>query len=267
MAKMFGLVGETLGHSFSPIIHRMVYEITGWQAEYGIFQVAENELKNLIPSLKALGISGVNVTIPYKQKVIPFLDELSLEATSIGAVNTVLFKDGKIIGDNTDYYGIVKTFEQMGISLAGKQAVVLGNGGASKAVQAVLRDYAASCEIFSIEEDGNPGFDALPTLEQKDILINATPVGMYPRGTETPVNEEILSKFSAVFDLVYNPMPTRLTSDAKKLGLASANGLSMLVYQAVRSDELWFEEKIPDSEVDKILEAMFNRVKGTGKVS
>lgn len=257
MAKMFGLVGETLGHSFSPIIHRKIYECVGWQAEYGFFQVAPDNLKNLIFSLQTLGINGANVTIPYKQQVMPFLDEIAPEAEKIGAVNTIIFQDGKTIGDNTDYYGIVRTFEDLGVSLSGQKVVVLGNGGASKAVQTVLKDKGASIEIFSIEEDGNPDFSALPSLGTRDILVNATPVGMSPNGNDTPVSKEILEKFSFVFDLVYNPMPTRLVREARELGLVATTGLSMLVYQAVRSDELWFETAIPEECTRKVLEDIF----------
>lgn len=265
MAKMFGLVGETLGHSFSPVIHRMVYEVAGWQAEYGLFQVKKESLKDLIPSLKNLGIEGVNVTIPYKQAILPFLDEIEPEAKKIGAINTISFKNGKTIGANTDYYGIVKTFEEMDFSPSGKRAVILGNGGASKAVQAVLKEKDATIEIFSIEDDGNPGFEKLPTLDKRDILINATPVGMYPNNENSPVEKEILEKFSYAFDLVYNPMPTKFIKEAKSLGLKASTGLSMLVYQAVRSDEIWFGQTVSEKHVKEILEKIFYLVENEGK--
>lgn len=264
---MYGLLGEKLGHSFSPEIHSMLGNY-----EYRLFEVEKNELENFI---KHGEWDGINVTIPYKKEVMPFLDEISENAQKIGSVNTVVRRsDGTLFGDNTDYYGFLYTVKRSGINFSGKKVLVLGTGGASLAVKAVISDLNAG-EIISISRSGENNYQNIKNHADADIIVNTTPVGMYPKNLVSPVNVSDFTHLSAVFDIIYNPQKTQLVLDAEKLDIPAFSGLSMLVAQAKRASEIFFDKEIDDSVTEKILKKVSTDMKsivligmpGSGKSS
>lgn len=264
---MYGLLGEKLGHSFSPEIHSMLGNY-----EYRLFEVEKNELENFI---KHGEWDGINVTIPYKKEVMPFLDEISENAQKIGSVNTVVRRsDGTLFGDNTDYYGFLYTVKRSGINFSGKKVLVLGTGGASLAVKAVISDLNAG-EIISISRSGENNYQNIKNHADADIIVNTTPVGMYPKNLVSPVKVSDFTRLSAVFDIIYNPQKTQLVLDAEKLDIPAFSGLSMLVAQAKRASEIFFDKEIDDSVTEKILKKVSTDMKsivligmpGSGKSS
>lgn len=264
---MYGLLGEKLGHSFSPEIHSMLGNY-----EYRLFEVEKNELENFI---KHGEWDGINVTIPYKKEVMPFLDEISENAQKIGSVNTVVRRsDGTLFGDNTDYYGFLYTVKRSGINFSGKKVLVLGTGGASLAVKAVISDLNAR-EIISISRSGENNYQNIKNHADADIIVNTTPVGMYPKSLVSPVKVYDFTHLSAVFDIIYNPQKTQLVLDAEKLDIPAFSGLSMLVAQAKRASEIFFDKEIDDSVTEKILKKVATDMKsivligmpGSGKTS
>ena len=230
---MYGLLGEHLPHSFSPQIHSAL-----GNKDYGLFEVAP---ENLDAFMKEHNFKGINVTIPYKKAVIPYLDEISPEAEKIGAVNTIKVKDGKLCGYNTDYFGFKYMVEKSGINIKGKKALVLGSGGASATVQAVLRDMEAS-EIVVVSRNGIDNYVNMYIKHtDAEIIVNTTPVGMYPDNLNTLVDLDRFGKLSGVLDVVYNPLKTRLILDAEQRNIPSSAGLSMLVAQAKKAHEIFFD--------------------------
>ncbi|MBO5944912.1 MAG: shikimate kinase [Clostridia bacterium] len=230
---MYGLLGEHLPHSFSPQIHSAL-----GNKDYSLFEVAP---ENLDAFMKEHNFKGINVTIPYKKAVIPYLDEISPEAEKIGAVNTIKIKDGKLCGYNTDYFGFKYMVEKSGISIKGKKALVLGSGGASATVQAVLRDMEAS-EIIVVSRNGIDNYVNMYIKHtDAEIIVNTTPVGMYPDNLNTLVDLDRFGKLSGVLDVVYNPLKTRLILDAEQREIPSSAGLSMLVAQAKKAHEIFFD--------------------------
>ncbi|MFD3156612.1 shikimate dehydrogenase [Haloimpatiens sp. FM7330] len=260
--KLFGLLGEKLGHSLSPQIHDLVFQDFKLEAYYHLFEVDKKSLKDACTGFKAIKVSGLNVTIPYKVEVMQYLDEVSEEAKKIGAVNTLVFQDNKMIGYNTDYYGFGMMLDKFKVSIKGKKAVVLGTGGASKAVVQYLEDNGINNIIFAstnIQKGKNiyphhkiVSYDELNHLNNQDIIINCTPVGMHPNNDECIVDKNILSKFSAAVDLIYNPAETLFLKEAKDLGCKTINGLYMLVGQAIKAEELWNNVEIKKDVMDKI---------------
>lgn len=256
---MYGLIGEKLGHSFSPFIHSLIFKQMKIEGHYDLFEVNENDLEKAIIGLKALGAKGVNVTIPYKVNVMKYLDDISKEAKKIGAINTICFKDGKCIGYNTDYYGFGMMLKRNGININNKKAVILGTGGASKAVCQYLIDNDAR-EIIFVSRNKNRKLDNKYELIDYedikeidgDIMINCTPCGMYPNIDKSPVEIKNLESFNAVVDLIYNPKETLFIKYAKKIGIKNVNGLYMLVGQAIKAQELWQEICI-DTEIYDIV--------------
>lgn len=264
---MYGLLGEKLGHSFSPEIHSMLGNY-----EYRLFEVEKNELENFI---KHGEWDGINVTIPYKKTVMSYLDEISENAQKIGSVNTVVRRsDGTLFGDNTDYYGFLYTVKRSGINFDGKKVLVLGTGGASLAVKAVISDLNAG-EIISISRSGENNYQNIKNHADADIIVNTTPVGMYPKNLVSPVKVSDFTHLSAVFDIIYNPQKTQLILDAEKLDIPAFSGLSMLVAQAKRASEIFFDKEIDDSVTERILKKISTDMKnivligmpGSGKSS
>ena len=248
--RKFGLLGRKLGHSFSPEIHRQLAAYTE-PYNYGIFEV---EPENLEDFVRHGDWAGLNVTIPYKQDVMAFCDEIAPEAARIGAVNTLVRRNGKIIGYNTDYTGFRMTVEQSGAPAAGAKCIVLGSGGASKAVIAVLEDLGAS-EVVVVSRDGKTGCDyqQMKQLHQDAvIMVNTTPVGMYPNTGVSAAYPGAFWKLKYVFDVVYNPLRTNFLCQARKSGMEGFNGLKMLVGQAKASAEYFLNCTIPDEAVDVI---------------
>ncbi|CCX70810.1 shikimate kinase 2 [Firmicutes bacterium CAG:555] len=239
-----GLLGEKLGHSYSPQIHSMLADY-----EYKLFEKSPEELEDF---LKSGEFDGLNVTIPYKKSVMPYCAELSPTAAQIGSVNTIVRRsDGSLYGDNTDAFGFENLIVHNGIEVKGKKALVLGTGGASVTAQAVLKNLGAS-EVVVISRRGEDNYENIAKHADAEIIANTTPVGMYPNNGKAAVDLTQFPKLSGVLDVVYNPARTALLLQAEKLGIPCAGGLYMLVSQAKRSCELFTGKSIPDSEIDRI---------------
>lgn len=272
-ARPFGLLGRKLGHSFSPGIHRQIGEAAGRTYDYVLFEKEPEELEAFI---KGGEWEGLNVTVPYKEDVIPFLDELSEEAAAIGAVNTIVRKDGRLIGYNTDYYGFMHTLDANEVQVEDAKCLVLGAGGASKAVCAVLKDMGAG-EVVVMSRKGDVTFADLADHKDADILINTTPVGMYPDTGKSLVYPGTFTKLKWVVDLIYNPIRTNLLCQAKKSLMEPISGLQMLVSQAVYSYMLFTDNVIEERDeiTEKIADAMRSEkqnilligMPGTGKTT
>lgn len=240
----YGLIGETLSHSFSPAIHRLLGDYS-----YRLFELSPEELG---PFLTAREFDGLNVTIPYKQAVIPYCAELSDAARRIGSVNTLLRRaDGSLFGDNTDYDGFRALVLSLGLSTAGKKALILGSGGTSLTARAVLSDLGVS-ETVVISRSGPVRYENLPEHRDAAILVNTTPVGMYPNNSACPIDLDLLPNLEGVLDAVYNPLSTELVLGAKERGIPAAGGFLMLVAQAKRAAELFTGRPIPDERTREI---------------
>lgn len=239
-----GLLGEKLGHSYSPQIHSMLADY-----EYKLFEKSPEELEDF---LKSGEFDGLNVTIPYKKSVMPYCAELSPTAAQIGSVNTIVRRsDGSLYGDNTDAFGFENLIVHNGIEVKGKKALVLGTGGASVTAQAVLKNLGAS-EVVVISRKGEDNYENIAKHADAEIIANTTPVGMCPNNGKAAVDLTQFPKLSGVLDVVYNPARTALLLQAEKLCIPCAGGLYMLVSQAKRSCELFTGKSIPDSEIDRI---------------
>lgn len=241
-----GLIGEKLGHSLSPQIHEKYGRLIGTPISYRLYETPPDGLPALLARLETEGLAGVNVTIPYKKAVIPYLHALSPEARAIGAVNTIRFENGQRIGHNTDYFGLKSLLERESIPLAGRRVAVLGSGGAARCAYFLARDEGAA-EIFVVSrrpENADKdlhavNYDTLARMDRIDVLINATPVGMHPRTDACPVPDNVIGKCGAVVDIVYNPPETTLLKKAAALGLPRVSGLWMLCAQALAAQEVW----------------------------
>lgn len=250
-----GLLGEHLSHSFSPQIHAA---LAGDRYSYELFERAPEEVEAFI---KGDEWDALNVTIPYKQVVMPYLDVISDEARRIGAVNTITrLSDGRLKGDNTDYFGFHRTLTACGCDPKGKKALVLGNGGAAATAVAVLSDLGAEVVVLARNDRSVGGVTPEPYEGMYDrhpdaaVVVNCTPVGMYPRLVgQSPIDLHKLSRVEAVFDMVYNPARTALLQDAAELGIPCANGLLMLVAQAKKAAELFLGEELEDGLIDGIV--------------
>ncbi len=228
-----GLLGEKLGHSYSPQIHKLLGEYS-----YTLFEKKPAELEAF---LQSGDFTGLNVTIPYKKAVIPFLDELSSVAKRLGAVNTVVRRpDGTLIGHNTDYYGFQTMVQQSGLNPYGKKVLVLGSGGASNTAAAVMEELGG--EVIVISRNGENNYSNLQKHSDAAIIVNATPVGMFPKVGVSPVDLDLFPRLEGILDLIFNPARTQLLQDAEKRGIVAVNGLLMLVAQAKESAE-WFTGK------------------------
>ena len=247
-----GLLGEKLGHSYSPQIHSMLADY-----EYKLFEKSPEELEAF---LKSGEFDGLNVTIPYKKAVMPYCAELSPTAAQIGSVNTIVRRsDGSLYGDNTDAFGFENLIVHNGIEVKGKKALVLGTGGASVTAQAVLKNLGAS-EVVVISRRGEDNYENIAKHRDAEIIANTTPVGMYPNNGKAAVDLEMFPKLSGVLDVVYNPARTALLLQAERLGIPCAGGLYMLVSQAKRSCELFTGKSIPDSEIDRIERVLLHQM-------
>ncbi len=246
-----GLLGEKLGHSFSPQIHAQL-------ADYS-YQLFEVEKEKLDEFMKKREFDALNVTIPYKKAVMPYLDYISDDAKKIGCVNTIVKKDGKLYGYNTDYYGFMHTVKSAKVDLSGKKALILGTGGASLTVRAVLEDCGVKT-IINISRSGENNYDNLHLHYDADVIVNATPVGMYPNCESAPVDLSYFTNCKAVFDLIYNPLKTKLLCDAQKNGMKYCNGLKMLCFQAKKASEFFCNAEIDDALGEKIEENITNQM-------
>lgn len=250
---MYGLLGEKLGHSFSPQIHACLGDY-----EYKLFEVSPEDLGDF---LRSGTFEGLNVTIPYKKAVMPYLAEISENAKAIGSVNTItVLPNGTLRGDNTDYDGFLYLVRRSGIAINGKKALVLGTGGASLPVKKVLSDLGTR-EIVSISRTGENNYQNLDKHFDADLLVNTTPVGMYPNNLQSPLSLDGFAHLSGVLDIVYNPQKTKLILDAEQRGIPAFSGLTMLVAQAKRAAELFLQTKIDDRKNDEIYENLSRQMK------
>jgi len=238
-----GLLGRKLSHSYSPAIHAML-------ADYS-YDLYEKEPEELADFLTNGSFQGLNVTIPYKKAVLPYCQELTPLAQELGSVNTLVrLADGRLLGDNTDAWGFAQMLHRVVDSCAGKKALVLGSGGASVTVQAILR--LAQAEVVVISRTGEDNYSNLERHADAQILVNTTPVGMYPHVGESPVDLDRLPNLEAVLDLVYNPARTALMMEAEKRSIPCESGLYMLVAQAVRASELWTGSEISLRTLERV---------------
>jgi len=241
-----GLLGRHLAHSYSPQIHSYLGSYP-----YEIYEQEPEALENF---LKNGDFTGINVTIPYKKDVIPYLDELSDTAKKLGAVNTIVRRGGKLIGHNTDYFGFSSMVVRSGLRVSGKKVLVLGSGGASNTAVAVLNEMGA--QVIVISRAGDNHYGNLHLHKDTAVIVNATPVGMYPSVGISPVDLEMFSELEGVLDIVYNPARTKLLMDAKRRGLVVENGLWMLVAQAKESAQWFTGRPIDEGIIDRIHAAL-----------
>ena len=244
---IYGLLGEHLGHSFSPFLHHAL----GDEA-YRLYELPEQELEAFV---KQENIGGLNVTIPYKETVLPFADELSPAVEAIGAANTLYRRDGRLIAENTDVLGFLYLLDANRIDVDGKKVLVFGSGGACKAVLEALRRKGAG-EVLVVSRRGGDvpliSYDELPNHTDADVVVNTTPVGMFPDNLSSVTDLSRFEHLSGVVDIVYNPLRTGLLLQAEALGIPHANGLGMLVAQAVRAHEFFFDTTVDDRVIEDL---------------
>lgn len=247
MYEVYGIIGDPVSHSLSPVMHNIAFKELGIKAVYGAFRVKPHDLAKAVEGIKALNIKGLSVTIPHKETIIEYLDETDLVAQEIGAVNTVVNKEGILIGYNTDWIGVIKAFEVKNIDLKNKKVVLIGAGGASKAIiYALLKKEVKEIEVY------NRTFEKAKILEAKfnilakpwrelknaygDIIIQGTSVGL--KSWESPVQEEVISRFKIAMDIVYFPLKTKFLTLAEKYAQI-IDGLQILLYQGIEQFKIW----------------------------
>lgn len=265
----FGLLGHPLGHSMSPFIHQALFALSGRPQPYALHDVAPEDLKTQVPKL--LAGQGFNITIPYKVEIIPFLTQLSEKAGLYQSVNTVEIKDGRYIGHNTDVDGFLHGIRSLGVELSQGPVLMLGSGGVANMIATEVVLAGSPLTIAVRKEDVKqaaalkerllkikPAAEITTCLLDEPngsyrLLVNATPVGMYPNTQSCPVTPDIIRQAEAVFDLVYNPFETQLVQTAKSLGLPAGGGLSMLVWQAAVAHEIWFGDSFTDQQIQQVI--------------
>ena len=250
--KKYGCIGKKLAHSFSKEIHEKLADYA-----YDLIELAEEEIA---PFFEKKDFAAINVTIPYKQTVIPYLDSISEVAERIGAVNTIVNKDGKLCGYNTDYYGMKALIERIGIDLTGKKVLVLGTGGTSKTARVVAVDMGAA-EILTVSRRKTDHYITYEEAVQKhadaNVIINTTPSGMYPDCESRPIDITEFTQLIGVVDVVYNPLCTNLVLDAKQRGIKAEGGLYMLVMQAVVAVERFLDTTIAKEVADQVFASIY----------
>ncbi len=250
--KIFGILGRPVSHSLSPVMHNAAFRYLGINAVYVAFPVTD--LPQAVSGLRGLAIGGVSVTIPFKEEVIPLIDALDPQAAQIGAVNTVVNRDGRLIGYNTDCLGAV-TALQARTDLTGQHVLILGAGGASRAIAFGIIRAGGQVTLTDLDQPRatalvkDLGAEAIP-LDAVDrcpatILVNATPVGMAPNIEGIPITPDLLGRYKVVMDIVYQPLQTRLLKEAQTRGAATIDGLQMLIHQATAQFELWTGRQAP----------------------
>lgn len=243
----YGCIGEKLKHSFSKEIHALLADY-----EYTIKEIPRDELHSFMVERN---FRAINVTIPYKQEVIPYLDFVSEKAKEIGAVNTIVNKDGKLFGFNTDFYGMTDMINNAGIDIANKKVLVLGSGGTSLTANAVAKALGAKC-ILTVSRKGGEGLitydEVYKNHTDAEVIINTTPVGMYPKLDAMPIDISAFSKLMGVVDAIYNPLRTKLVSEAKKRGIKATGGLYMLVAQAAKASEKFIDSEISHDTIGEV---------------
>lgn len=249
----YGLIGEHLKHSYSCEIHAQIADY-----EYELHEIPPSGLGGF---LKKREFNAINVTIPYKQDVIPYLDEISDTAKRIGAVNTIVNRNGRLYGDNTDFAGMLALAKHIGVDMKGRKVLILGTGGASKTGHA-LAEYMGAQSVFYVSRSGKDGSisyeQAVTEHGDAQIIINATPVGMFPKQDGRPIDISAFPKLEGVIDAIYNPLRTNLILDAQERGIPAEGGLYMLSAQAVHASAVFRDIPLDESLVDKAFKSVKN---------
>jgi shikimate 5-dehydrogenase len=259
--KLYGIIGHPIGHSLSPLMHNTAFEALGLSASMSAFDIEPQSLKEALQGFMTMEFGGINVTIPHKESIIPLLDVIDEEASIIGAVNTVKFQDRRTIGFNTDAFGFLQTLEPIRSSIDGGKFVVLGSGGAARAVVYVLLKHFRTSQIviasrsishandliehfkgsnqtkLSPFDPSNPQFARI--FEASDVVINATPAGMFPKTNELPIPNPPFRAGQTAMDLIYRPVKTQFLQRASHVGARIISGLEMFVHQGARAFEIW----------------------------
>ena len=241
----YGLIGEKLGHSFSKDIHERIADYT-----FDLIPLSKEEFKTFMEKKE---FTALNVTIPYKKDVIPYLDEMDEHAKAIGAVNTIVNRDGKLKGYNTDFTGFLYMVKKHNVHMEGKKVLIIGNGGASAAIQAVVQHESAGSMVIVDVVPGNGAIsydEMFSSHLDAEIIINTSPIGMYPRIGNAPIDISMFHKCEAVLDVIYNPILTRLCFEAQEMDIKRVNGLEMLIAQAKQSVEFFLDKSIDDQIID-----------------
>lgn len=263
--KNFALLGKNISYSLSPKIHKEILKILNLNSSYKLLDYSEDKLSSLITELKNdTKLDGLNITIPYKTTIFQFLDEISKEAKTIGAVNCIKIEKNKILGYNTDFFGLIKTFKYMKLNLKNKKVYILGSGGASLACVSAVKSLNGIPFVVSRTPIFNNSISYNELKSCKGyLLINATPIGTSPNINSSPVSEEIISNFDSILDLTYNPNETLFLKYAKTLKKNYCNGLPMLIFQAIKSQEIWnnlnLSEDIYSNIYTKIIKNLYTK--------
>ena len=269
--KQLGIIGNPVGHSFSPAMHNYISEALGKNYIYCAYNVEKDELKNAVEGLRGLGFAGVNVTAPYKQDVMPYLDAISEKSKAFDSVNTIVNDGGKLIGYTTDADGFYMSLKREGFNVTGKDVLILGAGGVVRPVASLLAMEGASsvtivnrtkekADKIACEIEKSIGYTVFKEIRHThyDLVINTTSLGMHPNEDKMPPFDfGLIDKESFVADMIYNPAETLFLKEAKKMGAKTLNGLGMLIYQGILAYELFTNEKLGMDFYDKIVKDVF----------
>lgn len=265
--KKYGLIGHPLGHSMSPFIHKRLFDESGRNAEYSLIDISPEDMSAKLPGLLE-SYDGLNVTIPHKVPVIEYLDSLDESAERYNSVNCICRKNGRLTGFNTDCDGFLRSVPKKNL---GGRVLLLGCGGVGRMMAIEAARHGGNVTMAVIPEANKIADDLTAEVKEKisgaeisitsmdsisgefDLLINATPVGMYPKTDACPVSREIIGRCGAVFDAVYNPVKTKLIQFAEEMGITAVGGMSMLVLQAVSAHEIWDGDSYTDEQINKII--------------
>ncbi|MEH7333996.1 shikimate dehydrogenase [Neobacillus drentensis] len=276
MKKLFAVLGDPIGHSMSPIMHNDLFSYYQIDAHYLPFHVKNDDLEDAVKGLRALGVGGFNITVPHKSAIIPFLDEVEELALNIGAVNTVVNDGGKLIGYNTDGPGFLRGLELYMPSIEGKKVLLIGAGGAARGIYFTLaKEKALAIDIANRTVEKASGLieacpystsssaytldEASRNLEEYDLIIQTTTIGMSPKIAELPLNVTNIKKQALVCDIIYNPLETLFLQEAKEIGASIQNGIDMFVFQGALAFEKW-TGIFPDAE--RMRENVLNQLGG-----
>jgi shikimate dehydrogenase len=279
--RVCGIIGDPVEHSLSPVMHNTAFEELNLDFVYVAFRVRREELREAVIGARSLDLHGLNVTMPHKNAVMRYLDEIDSTIRSIGAVNTILSDEGRLIGYNTDGVGALKALKETGITLKGKKLLLLGAGGGGKAIAFHAAQEVEELVILNrtpqkakklaevLRKDFNKKIDSnglsIETIKEElrdtDILVNATSVGMHPKVDQSLVPPSLLRPDLCVMEIVYSPLETKLAKDAKALGAKVVSGIEMLVYQGAASFEIWTNHKAP---VKAMKQAVLNKLSESG---
>lgn len=272
--KLLGLIGNPVGHSISPILHNTLSSLLGLDYVYVPLKVEKEDLSRVVKALKSLDFVGFNVTIPYKKEIMKYIDENSIEAILMGAVNTVKKIDGKLYGYNTDAEGFLRSFkEEAGTSFEGKKVVLIGAGGVARPIAVKIASEGAE-KISLVNRTKEKAIELAETVnenvreivqvynfedktfkmavEESDIIINTTSVGMTPDVGKSPISGDYFNDSQIVYDVIYTPLETKLLKDAKKKGCKTINGLGMLFYQGIKAYEIWTGVKLSQEHINEV---------------